>query len=62
MFGDVEMDSELIELEEILGINLKSKEAENEPAVIEGTFGKGRVNIIVLFILTRWMMKTAQRF
>ena len=37
------MDSNWTELEEIYGINLNPKRLKNEPAVIEGTFGKGRV-------------------
>ena len=41
--GDVEMNSNWTELEEIYGINLNPKRLKNEPAVIEGTFGKGRV-------------------
>lgn len=41
--GDVEMNSNWTELEEIYGINLNPMRLKNEPAVIEGTFGKGRV-------------------
>ncbi|MFZ3121846.1 MAG: BPL-N domain-containing protein, partial [Thermodesulfovibrionales bacterium] len=41
--GDVEMNSNWSELEDIYGINLNPKRLKNEPAVIEGTFGKGRV-------------------
>ncbi|MDP3258980.1 MAG: BPL-N domain-containing protein [Thermodesulfovibrionales bacterium] len=41
--GDVEMNSNWTELEEIYGINLNPKRLKNEPAVIEGAFGKGRV-------------------
>src|SRR5574340_50544 len=41
--GDVEMNSKWAELEEIYGINLNPKRLKDEPAVIEGTFGKGRV-------------------
>ena len=37
------MNSNWTELEEIYGINLNPKRLKNEPAVIEGTFGKGRV-------------------
>ena len=41
--GDVETNNNWTELEEIYGINLDPKRLKNEPAVIEGTFGKGRV-------------------
>ncbi|MCX5717873.1 MAG: BPL-N domain-containing protein [Nitrospirae bacterium] len=41
--GDVEMNSNWTELEEIYGINLNPKRLKDEPAVIEGAFGKGRV-------------------
>ncbi|MBU4321249.1 MAG: hypothetical protein KJ739_09210, partial [Nitrospinae bacterium] len=41
--GDVEMNSNWTELEEIYGINLNPKRLKDEPAVIEETFGKGRV-------------------
>ena len=41
--GDVETNNNWTEFEEIYGINLNPKRLKNEPAVIEGTFGKGRV-------------------
>lgn len=41
--GDVETNNNWTELEEIYGINLNPKRLKNEPAVIEGAFGKGRV-------------------
>ncbi len=41
--GDVEINSRWTELEKIYGINLNPKRLKDEPAVIEGTFGKGRV-------------------
>ena len=41
--GDVETNNNWTELEEIYGINLNPNRLKDEPAVIEGTFGKGRV-------------------
>ena len=41
--GDVETNNNWTELEEIYRINLNPKRLKNEPAVIEGAFGKGRV-------------------
>jgi hypothetical protein len=41
--GDVETNSNWTELEEIYGINLNPNRLKDEPAVIEGTFGKGKV-------------------
>ncbi len=41
--GDVEINSNWTELEKIYGINLNPKRLKDEPAVIEGTFGKGSV-------------------
>lgn len=41
--GDVEMNSSWSDIEKIYGINLDPKRLKNEPAVIEGTYGKGRV-------------------
>ena len=41
--GDVETNSEWSGLEELYGINLNPERLKNEPAVIEGTFGKGRI-------------------
>src|SRR3989339_233886 len=41
--GDAEINGNWTELEEIYGINLNPKRLKNEPAVIEGAFGKGRV-------------------
>jgi len=41
--GDVETDSGWSNLEKIYGINLDPKRLLNEPAVVEGRYGKGRV-------------------
>jgi hypothetical protein len=41
--GDVETNNNWTELEEIYGINLNPNRLKDEPAVIEGAFGKGRV-------------------
>ncbi len=41
--GDVEINSSWSELEGIYGINLNPERLKDEPAVIEGAFGKGRV-------------------
>ncbi len=41
--GDVEANGGWSELEEIYQINLNSKRLLNEPAVVEGSVGKGRV-------------------
>ena len=41
--GDVVTNNNWTELEEIYGINLNPNRLKDEPAVIEGTFGKGRV-------------------
>ena len=41
--GDVETNNNWTELEEIYGINLNPNRLKDEPAVIKGTFGKGRV-------------------
>ena len=39
----METNNNWTELEEIYGINLNPNRLKDEPAVIEGTFGKGRV-------------------
>ncbi len=41
--GDVKSDSRWEELEKVYQINLNPKRLNNEPAVIEGTYGKGKV-------------------
>ena len=41
--GDVVTNNNWTELEEIYGINLNPNRLKDEPAVIEGAFGKGRV-------------------
>jgi hypothetical protein len=41
--GDVESDSRWEELEKVYQINLNPNRLKNEPAVIEGTYGKGKV-------------------
>ena len=40
---DVEMNSSWSEVEKIYGINLNPERLKNEPAVIEGIYGKGKV-------------------
>ncbi len=41
--GDMEANGGWLEMEEIYKINLDPKRLKNEPAVIEGAFGKGKV-------------------
>lgn len=41
--GDVEANGNWTELEDIYKINLNPKRLKNEPAVVEGNFGKGKV-------------------
>jgi hypothetical protein len=46
--GDIEANGNWAEMEQIYNINLNPRRLLNEPAVVEGTFGKGKVLLSLL--------------